>query len=456
MEFLSIPFVVFFIITFTLYYICPSRRWQHVVLLTGSAVFISYFHWQYLAVAVAVTAFTFWSGRILHRHTDTPRGLLILWGSIAVLVGFWLVARYSSPLFPLGISFYTFQALAYLIEIYWDEDPEDDFWSFALYMLLFMKFLSGPIERGYDLLPQLKEKKRFDYAGVVYGLKLAAWGAFLKLVIADRIGPSLDIVLDSVRTASGPQLLLATLVYPLQLYADFAGYTCMALGLGRMMGFRLQPNFNRPFISESTGDLWRRWHISLSFWVRDYVFTPLNASLRRWKQWGVYAALLITFVVIGVWHGAGWTFALYGLFQGVLVVYETACKKQRDAVRERIGHRTWKLLMIIRTYLFFALSLLFFRIKSIGDVFYTYTHLFDADGFSIKDLRLGLSDYYWIVFGVAVVLMFLIEHLHARKDLIQWSKNLKTPLRWTVYAATVLVIFLFGAFGVENFIYIQF
>ncbi len=456
MEFLTFAFVALFGITFLLYYARPSRAWQHGVLLAASSIFIAYYHWQYLAVAAGVTLFTFYMGRWLHRSLDTRQAPVLFWSSVAGLVGFWLLARYWSGMFPLGISFYTFQALAYLIEIYWEEEPEDSLPDFTLYMLLFVKFLSGPIERADNLLPQLKTGRRFDYVEVTRGLKLLGWGCFLKLVIADRIGPSLDGILDQVRQASGMQILVATLLYPIQLYADFAGYTCMALGLGRMLGFNLQPNFDRPFLSQSTGELWRRWHMSLSFWVRDYVFTPLNASLRGMGRTGLCLSLLVTFVTIGVWHGAGWTFAAYGLFQGLIIIYETLFKTQRQRAEQCVGHRLWAVVMRLRTYLLFALSLLFFRLPTIGDVGYAYAHLADGFNTDVKELRLGLPDHLWIVFGIAVVLMFVIEALNSRRDLIQWSERQSAPLRWTLYVVAVFIIFLYGSFGVENFIYVQF
>ncbi|MBM6992356.1 MAG: MBOAT family protein [Prevotella sp.] len=456
MEFLTLAFVALFGVTFLLYYARTNRTWQHAVLLLASGTFIAWYHWEYLAVALGITLFTFVLGHALHRRLDTPRAPLLLWTGIGGLVGFWILSRYWTGMFPLGISFYTFQALAYLIEIYWEEDPEDDLLDFTLYMLLFMKFLSGPIERGQHLLPQLKTAKTFQYTEVTRGMKLLAWGCFLKLVIADRIGPLLDTVFDRVGEASGIQLLLATGLYPIQLYADFAGYTCMAIGLGRMMGFQLSPNFDRPFIAESTGELWRRWHISLSSWVRDYVFTPLNASLRGIGRAGLNLSLLATFVVIGVWHGAGWTFALYGLFQGVLVVWETALKTRRDRIAERMGKRLWHLIMVMRTYVFFALSLLFFRLSSVSEVGHVYEHLFDGFRTNIKELRLGMTDHLWIVFSIAVVLMFVIEWINSRTDLILWSERQKPAVRWTVYFLLVLLIFFYGSFGVENFIYVQF
>ncbi len=456
MEFLTLPFVALFGVTLLLYYVRCSKAWQHAILLIASSIFIGYYHWQYLIVALGITLFTFYMGKAIHRYLNSRTATYLLLLSVIGLAGFWLFSRYWSGMFPIGISFYTFQALSYLIEIYWEEEPEDSLPDFTLYMLLFMKFLSGPIERGFDLLPQLKEGKIFNYTGVTRGLKLVAWGCFLKLVIADRIAAPLATVLDHLPTSSGMQILFATLLYPLQLYADFAGYTCMAIGMGRMLGFTLQRNFDRPFISQSTGELWRRWHMTLSFWVRDYIFTPLNASLRSWGQMGIYASLLVTFVAIGVWHGAGLTFALYGLFQGILVIYETLFKKQREQLQNRVGAKVWKTLMIIRTYVLFALSLLFFRVSEISDVFYAYTHMFDGFTVGIKELSMGMDDHYWIVFALAVILMLLIEHINSKLNLIEWTEQQRAIIRWPIYFAIVFVIFLYGAFGVDNFIYVQF
>lgn len=456
MEFLSIPFVCCMAITFLLYYLRQERGWQHTVLLVASMVFIGYYHPVYLLIASAITVFTFFWGRIIHANLGTRAGTIYFWTGIIALTGFWLVARYWFPLFPLGISFYTFQALSYLIEIYWEEEPEDDFVDFTLYMMLFVKFLSGPIERACDLLPQLKTARVFDYTLVTRGLKLVAWGVFLKVVIADRISPSLDIVLNDVRDATGMQILVATLLYPIQLYSDFAGYTCMALGLGRMLGFRLHPNFDRPFVSRSTGELWRRWHESLSFWVRDYVFTPLNASLRSYGRWGVYLSLFVTFVVIGVWHGAGWTFACYGLFQAILVLEEAMLGKRREQWYGALGKHIGGALMMTRTYILFALSLLFFRVAKISDVFYAYQHLFDGFDSSVKELRLGMSDQAWIVFGIATLVMLVVEYANSRHNLIIATERLRPVLRWTVYFSVLLIILFYGSFGVENFIYIQF
>lgn len=457
MEFLSIPFVLLIFCTFLLYYAKTNYNWQRSVLLLSSVIFIGYYHFIYLVIAVGMALITYYAGRLLYIKRETKASPYIFTGSIILLAGGWLIARYCSPLFPLGISFYTFQALSYLIEIYWEEeDPEPDLLNFTLYMLLFMKFLSGPIERGYDLLPQLKKAHKFEYEKITYGMKFVVLGAFMKLVIADRIAPYLDGVFDSVHGASGIQMLESTLLYPIQLYADFAGYTNMAIGLGAMLGFRLSPNFNRPFISLTTGELWRRWHMSLSFWVRDYVFLPLSASTRNWKSWGIYFSLLVTFVAIGVWHGAGWTYAIYGLIQGLIIIYETAAQKQRDFVRNRMSKKLYTPLFIIRTYLLFAVSLLFFRVTRFGDICYILKHMFDTANNSLRQASLNMSDTDWIVFAIAVILMFVFEHFNDRHDLINLISKQKRWVKWCVYYCIIFIIFLFGSFGVQDFIYIQF
>lgn len=457
MEFLSLPYVVLIIFAFVLYYAKANYHWQRAVLLLSSVVFIGYYHLMYLCVAVGIALFTYYAGRLLYSKRGTKASPYILTCSIVALAGGWLAARYWSPLFPLGISFYTFQALSYLIEIYWEEEePEPDILNFILYMLLFMKFLSGPIERGYDLLPQLKKSHPFCYENITYGMKFIVVGTFMKLVIADRIAPFLNAVFGAVHGASGIQLLESTLLYPIQLYADFAGYTNMAIGFGIMFGFKLSPNFNRPFVSITTGELWRRWHMSLSFWVRDYVFVPLSAETRRWKSWGIYFSLLVTFTAIGVWHGAGWNYAIYGLIQGVIIIYETAAAKQRGWLQNHMLKQIYKPLFIIRTYLLFAFSLLFFRIEKMSDICYVYQHVFDGVNTSLKETNLGMPDFNWIAFGIAVVLMFVFEYFNSKCDLLKLVTRQKVWFRWAIYYVMIMLIFLFGAFGVEDFIYIQF
>ena len=257
MSFISLNFVVLFACTFILYHTLPSR-FRKATLLTASCLFIGFYHLAFLITALILTLTTFYLGKWIGQAKRESGMKGIYFSGVCFLVVSWLAFRYADRLtnchilFPLGISFYTFQAISYLTEIYWqEEEPEKSLPDFMIYMLFFMKFLSGPIERAGDMLPQLKSCKATDYASMVYGMRLIVVGLIKKLILADSIAPYIDGVFGSVYTASGVQLLMACLLYPIELYADFSGYTDIALGGARMLGFKLSPNFNRPFIALS-------------------------------------------------------------------------------------------------------------------------------------------------------------------------------------------------------------
>ncbi len=479
MMFLSLPFVILFTCCLLLYYMVKGK-YQKPVLLLGSCVFIGYFNIAYLLIAALIAAITFYWGRWIGAQEQEGKRRRVVIGGIVFLILFLVSFKYlnfigeniatvlgwfgidwkgsiTSVFFPLGISFYTFQALGYLIDVYWEEEePERSLSDFMLYMLFFMKFLSGPIERAFNMLPQLKIEKRFDYDTVTYGLKLMLVGLMKKLLIADRLGPHLDSIFASVQDASGAQLLLAGLLYPIELYADFSGYTDMAIGGAMMFGYRLSPNFNRPFVAKTITDFWRRWHMSLSFWVRDYLYQPIAASKRYWGQWGIIYALMVTFVLLGVWHGAGWNYVIYGLIQGMIISYEMITVAYRNKVEASVGKHVFGVYSIIRTYLLFAFSLLFFRLPALSDVGYMVSHLSFNIHSSIKELRLGMTDQECIVAGVAVVLLFVYEYFMSKQDLLQKLSQCHKIVRWSVYYLLVFLMFLFGQFGSEDFIYLQF
>ena len=323
-------------------------------------------------------------------------------------------------------------------------------------MLLFMKFLSGPIERPADLLPQIREMRPVPYKMMTYGLLTIVVGLVKKLMLADHLAPGIDSVFDSVRTASGVQLLMAGLLYPVELYADFSGYTDIAIGCAMLFGIRLSPNFDRPFTAQTTADFWRRWHMSLSFWVRDYLYMPLASLTRRWGTSGLTLSLLVTFILLGVWHGTGWTFAVYGLIQGVIIVWENKTQRLREAAHQRMGDRLFSICSIVRTYLIFAFSLVFFRTKTMDDALYFLSHISFRTHLTWKELNLGLSDHALIVVGSTLLLMLAYEHFAARKDLLRALQEKPVWLRWAIYYAIVIVLFAYGKIGTENFIYLQF
>jgi alginate O-acetyltransferase complex protein AlgI len=360
-------------------------------------------------------------------------------------------------LFPLGISFYTFQALSYLTEIYWkEEEPEENLADFMIYMLFFMKFLSGPIERARDMLPQLKSGKPVAYPSIVYGMKLIVVGLIKKLILADYISPYIDGIFNSIHTASGIQLLMACLLYPVELYGDFSGYTDIALGGACMLGFKLSPNFNRPFIAQTTAEFWRRWHMSLSFWVRDYLYLPLSSGMRRWGQWGVFLSLSLTFAGLGAWHGAGWNYIIYGLIQGLIIFYEMKTAMIRNKIKNCIGNPLFTTLSILRTYLLFAFSLIFFRLESVSDALYYIRNISFSTHASWKEVSIGIPDHNCIVAGSALVLILVYEYFMSKRDLLEALEKQPMLVRWSIYYLLAIMFFTLGQFNSDSFIYLQF
>lgn len=464
MSFISLEFVLLFLIYFTLYHFVGDKG-RKFVLLAASGVFIGYFNTVFLITALAVSLFTYGAAILIEQAHEKKRGpRLIYWSSISCLILCWIGFRYANRLtgatgfiFPLGMSFYTFQAIGYLTEVYWEEEKaERHLIDLLLYMLLFMKFLSGPIERSADLLPQIRKLSPASYSMMTYGLKLIVVGMVKKLLLADHIAPYIDGVFDSMHTASGVQLFMAGLLFPIELYADFSGYTDMAIGTGMLFGLKLSPNFAHPFAAQTTAEFWRRWHISLSSWVRDYLFLPLSSFTRRWGQWGMAASLMVTFIALGIWHGAGWTFAVYGLIQGLVIVWELRTERIRNKVKGYIGKPLFATLSVIRTYLIFAVSLVFFKAQSVSDAFYFLRNISFQTHASWKEINIGMSDHICIVAGSTLLLILLYDFFMSKGDLHLRFEKQPALFRWTVYYLIVFAVFAYGKFGTEDFIYLQF
>ena len=462
MSFISLTFVTLFVCTFLLYYTLPPK-YRKAILLLSSCIFIGYYHIAFLIIALLISLATFflgkWVGQSKHEK-DTKR---IYISGLCFLITGWLAFRYANLLpgvhwlFPLGISFYTFQALSYLTEIYWkEEEPEENLADFMIYMLFFMKFLSGPIERARDMLPQLKSGKPVAYPSIVYGMKLIVVGLIKKLILADYISPYIDGIFNSIHTASGIQLLMACLLYPVELYGDFSGYTDIALGGACMLGFKLSPNFNRPFIAQTTAEFWRRWHMSLSFWVRDYLYLPLSSGMRRWGQWGVFLSLSLTFAGLGAWHGAGWNYIIYGLIQGLIIFYEMKTAMICNKIKNWIGNPLFTTLSILRTYLLFAFSLIFFRLESVSDALYYIRNISFSTHASWKEVSIGIPDHNCIVAGSALVLILVYEYIMSKRDLLEALEKQPMLVRWGIYYLLAIMFFTLGQFNSDSFIYLQF
>ena len=462
MSFISLNFVTLFVCTFLLYYTLPPK-YRKAILLLSSCIFIGYYHIAFLIIALLISLATFflgkWVGQSKHEK-DTKR---IYISGLCFLITGWLAFRYANLLpgvhwlFPLGISFYTFQALSYLTEIYWkEEEPEENLADFMIYMLFFMKFLSGPIERARDMLPQLKSGKPVAYPSIVYGMKLIVVGLIKKLILADYISPYIDGIFNSIHTASGIQLLMACLLYPVELYGDFSGYTDIALGGACMLGFKLSPNFNRPFIAQTTAEFWIRWHMALSFWVRDYLYLPLSSGMRRWGQWGVFLSLSLTFAGLGAWHGAEWNYIIYGLIQGLIIFYEMKTAMIRNKIKNWIGNPLFTTLSILRTYLLFAFSLIFFRLESVSDALYYIRNISFSTHASWKEVSIGIPDHNCIVAGSALVLILVYEYFMSKRDLLEALEKQPMLVRWGIYYLLAIMFFTLGQFNSDSFIYLQF
>ena len=332
---------------------------------------------------------------------------------------------------PVGLSFYTFQAVGYLIDVYVGNLPaERDAIRFSAFMSFFPQLLAGPIERAPHLLPQLDRVGHFDYARVVSGLQAILIGLFLKVVVADSLSPLVESVYSDPRRFASPDLALATIYFSFEVYADFAGYSLIAIGGGRLLGVELLQNFAQPFLSQSLPEYWRTWHISLSSWFRDYVFTPLQFQWRRRGAVGLVSALIITFTIVGIWHGSGWKYAIFGMMHGLLVSFSTLTFRRRDQAWRRSGVpmslvAVWR---AIATFCAVTLTFVLFRADDTSTAAWIYGQLFSHP---IGTTSLPVV---WPAALIALVIAGDLVARHRGKLLVESS----SLMRWTVYHAATI------------------
>jgi alginate O-acetyltransferase complex protein AlgI len=362
-------------------------------------------------------------------------------------------------LLPVGISFYTFQSLSYSIDVYRGvRPPEKHLGIFALYVAFFPQLVAGPIERATTLLPQLRKTHEFDYERVTDGLKLMAWGMFKKVVIADRLAILVNTVYQNPTDYQGVPLIIATYFFAFQIYCDFSGYSDIAIGAAQVMGYKLMDNFKRPYFSTSIAEFWRRWHISLSTWFKDYLYIPLGGN--RVVKWRWYVNLYVVFLISGLWHGANWTFVVWGAIHGFYLVFSiwTANFRRQVSAFFRLNRyptiqNCWKVFITFHLVLF---AWVFFRANTLQDAFYIVSHLFSNLEFkSSYGLELGRFE-----FAVAIFSILLMEFIH----LIQSYQPIRPLLsqkpvwlRWGVYYVFVMALLMFGEFASpQAFVYFQF
>ena len=349
---------------------------------------------------------------------------------------------------PIGLSFFTFQALSYLYDVYYEKiKTEKNLWDYMLFVAFFPQILSGPINRANELLPQIKNNRSFNYEKTAFGFKQMLYGMFLKVVLADRLGMYVDTVYGDWSLQTGVTCAVASVAYSLQIYADFAGYSLMAIGVGHILGFDFANNFNRPYFSVSVTDFWHRWHISLSSWLRDYVYIPLGGS--RCSKKRNYVNIMITFLVSGIWHGANWTFIVWGLIHGLFQVIEKILGLNKRESKNCVE----KAIRILVTFFVVNLVWIFFRMPSLSEsvdfICYTAANL---------TCKLFLPDadkvlYLTIALFIFAIKEFLDEYKPQRVSL--WNSK-HIMIRYITYVAMIFLIFMIGVLDSGNFIYLNF
>ena len=481
MLFNSIEFAIFFAAFLLLYFSTPSnRRW--VVILIGSYLF--YMAWKpafglfilgsttidyFVAIGMSRTSSKHRRRLLLGLTLVTNLGLLFTFKyldffisttlSITGLLGLHIDLPLANLILPVGISFYTFQTLSYTIDVYRGQIPaERHFGRFAGYVVFFPQLVAGPIERAGNLIPQFSRPTRLEYSRIRDGAVQVAWGLFKKICVADLVAPFVVGVYAEPSAYNGSYLLLATVFFALQIYCDFSGYSDMAVGLAKMLGYDLMTNFRQPYFSTTLADFWRRWHISLSTWFRDYVYVPLGGSRVSAGRWAMN--IMAVFLVSGFWHGAAWTFIIWGGLHGMWLLLEAAVI--RSAAKVGVGGGTVMASMgpfvgFVVTNAIVLLSWVFFRAKSLDDALYILQNIPKLGPLSYGTFKiLNLPSFELMLAGMQITLLFFVDYILAnRPDLSTaiWSSRY---LRWLLFLMLVLNITFFGVFDKADFIYFQF
>jgi alginate O-acetyltransferase complex protein AlgI len=362
---------------------------------------------------------------------------------------------YLSILLPIGLSFHTFQAMSYTIEVYRrKQKAERSFGIYALYVMFYPQLVAGPIERPQNMLHQFYEKHYFDFQRVIEGLKQMLWGFFIKLVIADRLAIYVNAVYNNPEKHTGITLAMATIFFSFQIYCDFSGYSHIAIGAAKVMGFKLMTNFNRPYFSRSISEFWKRWHISLSTWFKDYLYIPLGGNKVAIPRW--YFNLFFVFVVSGLWHGANWTFILWGAINGFYLVFAIISEKWRNQFVRFIHLDKFPKLnrsvQIIITFLLASFAWIFFRANTSQDAFLIVNEIFRFNG----PLYIGdLQQFGYCIFSIVLLLAIEIQQEYFSHSLlpIKTSYWFKEQL---AYAILIILILMIGVFDSREFIYFQF
>ncbi len=481
MIFNSLQFLIFFVIVLILFFKTPHKyRW--IILLAASIYFYMSWNAKYIILLLISTSIDYFVALALNRteNKNSRKWLLSIsiFSNLGILFAFkyfnFFIDSFKSlsdslnlglqlpilnVILPVGISFYTFQALSYTIDVYKKEiKVEKHFGIFALFITFFPQLVAGPIERAKNLLPQFYIVQKFDYDRAINGLILMMWGFFKKIVIADRVAVLVNAVYNSPTEYTGIPLILATVLFAFQIYCDFSGYSDIAIGCARIMGFNLMSNFKRPYFATSISDFWKRWHISLSTWFRDYLYIPLGGN--RVKVSRLYVNLMIVFIISGLWHGANWTFVLWGALHGFYLVFGMISRNFRAKIANLWISKYPKIHYFFKIAVIFIIadfSWIFFRSNSMSDAIYIITHMFSGITFNTSGLDLGGIGMNGLLTALFFILMMEVVHLlQERTSVIKYLRSKSIVVKWSLCIVLLMIILLFGVFESTEFIYFQF
>lgn len=479
MVFTSFSFAVFLPIVFLLYWFVFNKNFktQNLLLLIASVVFYAMADWKFIFLLATSGMVNFYlAKKIVQKEDESKSRKFLFYLGMAFNIGILLYFKYFNffiesfitlfnyidsvdigftafhILLPLGISFFTFQMIGYLIDVNNEEiEPTNDFLSFCTYLAYFPKILSGPIERIQDFLPQIEKKRDFNYVMAVDGLRQILWGLFKKIVIANNFTALTDTIFNDYQNMSGSTLLMGSIFYVISLYADFSGFSDMACGVSKLFNIKITNNFAFPFFSTNISDFWKRWHISLTSWLMDYVYTPLSFVTRRYKKFGLIISIILTFLLVGLWHGANFTFVIFGLLHGLYfipIILKGGLKKQKTLKPNKLIPSFGDLLKMCGVFLLVSVTAIFFRSTDISQAFSYISNMWSTSLFTIPEV-------FPKMFLFILALFILAEWFQRDKEYTLQFVNIPKVIRYAIYYALIFIIFWKGG-SHQEFIYFQF
>ncbi|MEC3906304.1 MBOAT family O-acyltransferase [Tamlana sp. 2201CG12-4] len=483
MLFNSIDFALFLPIIFLFYWFVTNKslKLQNFLLVVASYIFYGWWDWRFLSLILFSTVVDYTIGYKLKSEENQLKRQILLWTSIVVNLGFLgffkyynffldnfisvfsffgtkLSANALNIILPVGISFYTFQTLSYTIDVYKRKlDPTSDFIAFAAFVSFFPQLVAGPIERATNLLPQFYKKRQFDYNKAVDGMRQILWGLFKKIVIADNCAEHANLIFSNSEDLNGSTLFLGALFFTFQIYGDFSGYSDIAIGVSRLFGFNLKQNFAFPYFSRDIAEFWRRWHISLNTWFRDYLYIPLGGS--RGSKWIKVRNTFIIFTVSGFWHGANWTFIIWGILNALFFLPIMLSNNNRKNISIVAQGRTFPgfkdFIGMIVTFLLTVFAWVFFRAENIEQAIEVVSEMVSASFFELPRF---VQNRRGAIITIVLVCLFVLIEWNGRESQYAIANSLlkkRRIMRWGYYLIIIFLIFWFRGEN-QDFIYFQF